>query len=103
VIRSGGESVAPAEVEAALAGCAGVREVAVVGVPDAEWGEQVCAVVVPEPGARPTLEALRAHCEGRIAGFKRPRRLVLVAELPRTAATGQIQRALLIERITTGT
>jgi fatty-acyl-CoA synthase len=103
VIRSGGESVAPAEVEAALAGCAGVREVAVVGVPDAEWGEQVCAVVVPEPGARPTLEALRAHCEGRIAGFKRPRRVVLVAELPRTAATGQIQRALLIERITTGT
>jgi len=103
VIRSGGESIAPAEVEAALAGCAGVREVAVVGVPDPEWGEQVCAVVVPEPGITPTLEALRAHCDGRIAGFKRPRRLVLMAELPRTAATGQIQRALLVERINTST
>jgi acyl-CoA synthetase (AMP-forming)/AMP-acid ligase II len=77
--------------------------VAVVGVPDAEWGEQVCAVVVPEPGAAPTLDALRAHCEGRLAGFKRPRRVVLVDALPRTAATGQIQRALLVERITTGT
>ena len=101
VIRSGGESVAPAEVEAALAGCAGVREVAVVGVPDPEWGEEVCAVVVPEPGAAPTLDALRTHCEGRIAGFKRPRRLVLIDALPRTAATGQVQRALLVERIAT--
>jgi fatty-acyl-CoA synthase len=102
VIRSGGESVSPAEVEAALAGCAGVREVAVVGVADAEWGERVCAVVVAEPGAAPTLDALRAHCEGRLAGFKRPRRLVLLPELPRTPATGQIQRALLVERILTG-
>ena len=102
VIRSGGESVSPAEVEAALAGCAGVREVAVVGLPDAEWGERVCAVVVAEPGAAPTLDGLQAHCEGRLAGFKRPRRLVLLPELPRTAATGQIQRALLVERIATG-
>jgi fatty-acyl-CoA synthase len=102
VIRTGGESVSPAEVEAALAGCGGVREVAVVGLPDAEWGELVCAVVVPEPGAALTLDGLRAHCEGRIAGFKRPRRLVELTALPRTAATGQIQRALLIERITSG-
>jgi fatty-acyl-CoA synthase len=102
VIRTGGESVSPAEVEAALVGCGGVREVAVVGVPDPEWGELVCAVVVPEPGAALTLDGLRAHCEGRIAGFKRPRRLVELAALPRTAATGQIQRALLIERITSG-
>jgi acyl-CoA synthetase (AMP-forming)/AMP-acid ligase II len=102
VIRTGGESVAPAEVEAALAGCEGVREVAVIGLADPEWGELVCAVVVPEPGAALTLEGLRAHCEGRIAGFKRPRRLVELAALPRTPATGQIQRALLIERITSG-
>jgi len=102
VIRSGGESVAPVEVEAALAGCRGVREVAVVGVPDAEWGEVVCAVVVPEPGAALTLETLRAHCEGRLAGFKRPRRLALLDALPRTAATGQVQRALLVERIISG-
>jgi fatty-acyl-CoA synthase len=103
VIRSGGESVAPAEVEAALRDAADVREVAVVGVPDAQWGEIVCAVVVPAPGAAPTLEALRAHCEGRLAGFKRPRRLELVRELPRTEATRQVQRALLVERIVSGT
>src|SRR5262245_7817908 len=102
VIRSGGESVAPAEVEAALADAPGVQELAVVGIPDAQWGELVCAVVVPTPGGRPSLDALRAHCEGRLAGFKRPRRLELVEALPRTAATGQVQRALLVERIASG-
>jgi acyl-CoA synthetase (AMP-forming)/AMP-acid ligase II len=102
VIRSGGESVAPAEVEAALRDAGGVREVAVVGVPDVQWGEVVCAVVVPAAGAAPTLESLRAHCEGRLAGFKRPRRLELVRELPRTEATRQVQRALLVERIVSG-
>ena len=99
VIRSGGENISPAEVEAALREAAGVQEVAVVGVPDAQWGELVCAVVVPAPGAVLTLDALRAHCEGRLASFKRPRRLELVRELPRTEATGQVQRALLVERI----
>jgi acyl-CoA synthetase (AMP-forming)/AMP-acid ligase II len=102
VIRSGGESVSPAEVEAALRDAPGVQEVAVVGVPDAEWGELVCAVVVPEAGAAPTLEALRSHCAPRLAGFKRPRRLVLASDLPRTEATRQVQRALLVERIVSG-
>ena len=102
VIRSGGESVSPAEVEAALRDAAGVQEVAVVGVPDAQWGEIVCAVVVPEPGAAPTLDGLHAHCEGKLAGFKRPRRLELARELPRTEATRQVQRALLVERIVSG-
>ncbi len=99
VIRSGGESVSPSEVEAALRDAPGVREIAVVGIPDPQWGEQVCAVVVPAPGAAPTLEALRAHGEGKLAGFKRPRRLELVSELPRTEATRQVQRTLLVERI----
>jgi acyl-CoA synthetase (AMP-forming)/AMP-acid ligase II len=99
LIRSGGESIAPSEVEAALRDAPGVQEIAVVGIPDPQWGEQVCAVVVPAPGAAPTLEALRAHCDGKLAGFKRPRRLELLAELPRTEATRQVQRALLVERI----
>jgi acyl-CoA synthetase (AMP-forming)/AMP-acid ligase II len=76
-----------------------VADVAVVGLPDARWGEVVCAVVVPEPGRQaPTLDALRAHCVGRLAGFKHPRQLRLVAALPRTA-TGQVQRRLLVERL----
>jgi fatty-acyl-CoA synthase len=102
LIRSGGESIAPAEVEACLTSHPDVAEVAVVGLPDATWGEIVCAVVVARPGAAPTLEALQRHCEGRLAGFKKPRRLERVAALPRTAATGQVQRALLVERIVSG-
>lgn len=99
LIRSGGEGIAPAEVEAALADHADVSEVAVVGIPDPRWGELVCAVVVPAPGAAPSLEALQRHCAGRLAGFKKPRRLECVDELPRTSATGQVQRRLLVERI----
>jgi acyl-CoA synthetase (AMP-forming)/AMP-acid ligase II len=99
LIRTGGEAVAPAEVEAVLAGHPAVAEVAVVGIPDARWGEVVCAAVVLAEGEEVTLEALQAHCEGRLAGFKKPRRLERVAALPRTAATGQVQRTLLVEQI----
>jgi len=99
LIRSGGETIAPAEVEACLAEHPDVAEVAVIGLPDRTWGELVCAVVVARPGAAPTLEELQRHCEGRLAGFKKPRRLECVPSLPRTAATGQVQRALLVERI----
>ncbi len=99
IIRSGGETIAPSEVERALADHPDVGEIAVVGVPDLRWGEIVCAVVVPRAGARLELEALRRYAEDRLAGYKQPRRLELVDALPRTPATGQIQRALLIERI----
>ena len=99
IIRSGGETIAPTEVERALADHPDVGEIAVVGVPDLQWGEIVCAVVVPRAGARLELEALRQYAQQRLAGYKQPRRLELVDELPRTPATGQIQRALLIERL----
>lgn len=100
VLRTGGETVAPGEVEGVLAEHPDVAEVAVVGIPDARWGEVVCAVVVPTgPSAALTVDGLRAHCEGRLAAFKQPRRVELVDELPRTAATGQIQRTLLVERL----
>lgn len=102
VLRTGGETVAPGEVEAALADHPAIAEVAVVGVPDAQWGEVVCAVVVLVPGADGTacdVDALRSHCDGRLAPFKHPRRVELVDALPRTPATGQIQRALIVERL----
>ncbi len=104
VIRTGGETVAPGEVEAALVTHPEVREVAVVGLPDPQWGEIVCAVVVPEPGTADGLDLddLRAHTNGRLAPFKQPRRLQIVDELPRTPATGQVQRPLLVERIGSG-
>jgi acyl-CoA synthetase (AMP-forming)/AMP-acid ligase II len=100
VIRTGGESVVPTEVETALSGLPGAAEIAIVGLPDDTWGEVVCAVVVADPGVPPpSLEAARAWCSGRLAAFKHPRALHVVAELPRTPATGQLQRRLLVEAL----
>jgi len=101
VIRTGGEAVSPSEVEAALADHPALADVAVVGVPDPEWGETVCAAVVVRAGAPvPDLDALREHAHTRIAKFKLPRRVVVVDAIPRTPATGQVQRTLLVEQIT---
>lgn len=100
IIRSGGETVSPTDVESALADCPGIAEIAVVGIPDPTWGEIVCAAVVPAPDIpAPTLDAIRAHCQGRLASYKVPRRLELMDRIPRTAATAQIQRTLIIELI----
>ncbi|MBX3529030.1 MAG: acyl--CoA ligase [Rhizobiaceae bacterium] len=94
VIRSGGETIAPAEVELALRDFPGLRGVAIVGLDDPTWGEIVCAVAEIEAGAEcPQLDAIRAHLQGRVAAYKHPRRIVGLAELPRTPATGQIMRS----------
>jgi acyl-CoA synthetase (AMP-forming)/AMP-acid ligase II len=94
IIRSGGETIAPSEVEAAIEHYPGIQEVAVVGLPDASWGELVCAVVVPRPDVvAPTVDELRRYLAPRLASFKHPRVVTCVASIPRTAATGQIQRA----------
>jgi o-succinylbenzoate---CoA ligase len=83
VINTGGELVVAAEVENALGSCAGVREAAVVGVADPEWGERVTAVVVPaDPGAPPRLDALRAHVSGVLPAYAAPGALVLVDKIP---------------------
>jgi acyl-CoA synthetase (AMP-forming)/AMP-acid ligase II len=100
VIRTGGETVAPAEVEAALTSCPGLADVAVVGVPDVEWGEVVCAVVVAaDSNAPPSLDDLRAYCTGRLAAHKHPRRLAVLDAIPRTSPTNQVQRRLLVEML----
>jgi acyl-CoA synthetase (AMP-forming)/AMP-acid ligase II len=100
VIRTGGEAVAPSEVEAALAAHPQVADVAVIGLPDEQWGEVVCAVVVPVAGGQPPgLSELRELCARTLAPFKEPRRLVVVERIPRTAATGQVQRRLLVEQL----
>jgi acyl-CoA synthetase (AMP-forming)/AMP-acid ligase II len=101
VIRTGGETVSPVEVELALADHPALADVAVVGVPDPQWGETVCAAIVVRDGhVAPDLEALRAHAGATLAKFKLPRRVAVVAEIPRTPATLQVQRALLVEQIT---
>jgi fatty-acyl-CoA synthase len=103
VIRTGGESVSPSEVEALLGEHPSVSDLAVVGIPDAQWGEVVCAVIVADRNTSPPrLSDLRELCEGRLASFKIPRRLVLVEEIPRTASTGQVQRRLVVEQLVAG-
>ena len=73
MIISGGENVYSAEVENAISLMTGVAEVAVIGIPDAKWGEAVHAIVVPLEGATLTADAVIAHCRTQIAGFKCPR------------------------------
>jgi O-succinylbenzoic acid--CoA ligase len=95
VINTGGEKVVAAEVEAVLGSCAGVREAAVVGQPDPEWGEVVTAVVVPaDPSAPPLLADVRAHVRARLPGYAAPAALVLVPELP-MLPSGKPDRAAL--------
>ncbi len=77
VINTGGEKVFPEEVEEAIKLCPGVRDAAVVGVPDPRFGERVCAVVEAAPGEEPTLEALSVHVRQHLAGYKAPRELVI--------------------------
>jgi len=91
---SGGENVYPAEVEAAYATHPDVREIAVVGVPDAHWGEVGRAYVVLAAGARLDPEALHAFGRARLARFKLPASFVAVPALPRTAS-GKVQKHLL--------
>jgi O-succinylbenzoic acid--CoA ligase len=94
-IISGGENVAPAEVEAVLEAHADVLEAAVLARSDPDWGEAVTAIVVPRPGARPSEQELRSHCAASLATFKVPKRVVLAGEpLPRTRSGKLLRREL---------
>jgi len=85
MIISGGENVSPAEVEGVLLACPDIAEAAVVGRPDARWGEIVVAVVAPRPGATLQRERVLALFDGRLARFKHPKEVLVVDALPRTA------------------
>ena len=89
IIVSGGENVASLEVEDVLSTHPALASVAVVGVPDNRWGERVVAVAVARPGAAVDADDVLEWCRGRLAGFKRPRQLLVVDELP-TNASGKI-------------
>lgn len=94
LIRTGGKSVTPEEVEGALCSYPGVAEAAVVGLPDAEWGEIVAAAVVAAKGAALSERDLAAHCATLLSPHKRPKRIRLVDTLPRSHY-GKVQRAKL--------
>ena len=91
---SGGENVYPVEIEKALYEQAAVAQCAVVGVPDAKWGEVGLAVVVLRPGAAATADELLEHCRARLARYKVPRRVEFVEALPISAAGKILKREL---------
>ena len=85
-INTGGEKVFPEEVEGVLKGHPEIYDVVVVGVPDERWGELVVAVVQPVEGAAPTLESIAGHSREQLAGYKVPRRVVVVENVVRSPA-----------------
>jgi fatty-acyl-CoA synthase len=94
MIISGGENIASSEVERVLYQLPQVAEAAVIGLPDERWGERVTAVVVLRPGTALTQEALRAHCDGKLGGFKTPKQLFVVDALPRNPSGKVLKRVL---------
>ncbi|MBV8793675.1 MAG: AMP-binding protein [Hyphomicrobiales bacterium] len=96
MIRTGGESVYPAEVENTLFGHPAIADAAVIGVPDDAWGETVKALVVLKPGAPPDAADIIAWTRGRIANFKAPKSVDFVHSIPRNA-TGKVLRRELRE------
>jgi fatty-acyl-CoA synthase len=96
VIITGGENVASIEVEDVIFSNPAVAEVAVIGIPDDKWGELVTALIVRAEGQQATEEEIIAHCRGRIAGYKIPKRVEFREDIPRTA-TGKIQKFKLRE------
>jgi long-chain acyl-CoA synthetase len=98
LLISGGSNIYPREVEEVLLTAPGVAEVAVVGAPDAEWGEIVAAFVVRSPGSTVSAAELDTHCLAHIARFKRPRRIEFVQALPKNAY-GKVLKTELRQRL----
>jgi fatty-acyl-CoA synthase len=101
MIIRGGENIFPREIEQRLFIHEQVADVAVVGIPDEKWGEQVCAFVRAAPGCAPEKEDLDAHVRTELAAYKAPRIWVFVEEFPMTPS-GKIQKFVLRDRLTAG-
>jgi acyl-CoA synthetase (AMP-forming)/AMP-acid ligase II/uncharacterized protein YndB with AHSA1/START domain len=98
MIISGGENVFPRPVEEALAALPQVAEVAVVGVPDQEYGQRLAAFIVPKPGARLDPAMVRSYIHQRLSRFSVPRDVTFLTRLPRNT-TGKILKRLLVDRV----
>jgi long-chain acyl-CoA synthetase len=94
MVISGGVNIYPAEIEAALALMPGVRDCAVFGIPDAEFGEALCAAVQPEPNASVSQDDVVSYLRRRIADYKVPRCVTFHAELPREESGKIFKRRL---------
>ena len=98
VIVRGGENLSPGEIEDVLLEHPAVEAAAVVGIPDAEWGERVVAAVVLEPGAEATEEELRGHVRSRLRSARTPERIRVTDELP-FSETGKLLRRVLRDEL----
>ena len=96
LIIKGGENIAPREIDEALLRHPAVLEAAAVGVPDADYGQQILACVVLKPGAQCSEQALREHCVSQIGAYKTPRYFRFVGELPK-GPSGKVQRLKLVQ------
>lgn len=96
VINTGGEKVYPEEVEEVVRMHPKVRDAVVTGIPDERWGEIVTALVELRPGETANPEEIEKFCRGKMAGYKRPRKIIFVDKIPRTAS-GKLQRKLIKE------
>jgi fatty-acyl-CoA synthase len=94
MIKSGGISIFPEEIEEVLSACPGVADVAVVSCRHPEWGESVKALVVPKPGITLESQAVISFCKDHLASYKAPKAVEVVSTLPRTAL-GKIDRGKL--------
>jgi acyl-CoA synthetase (AMP-forming)/AMP-acid ligase II len=94
MVVSGGENVYPAEVENVLLAFPQIADAAVIGVPDDRWGETVKAIVVPAPGTEVDGEAVIAFCRERLAHYKCPTSVDVVAGLPRNPSGKVLKREL---------
>ncbi|MFN8772416.1 MAG: AMP-binding enzyme [bacterium] len=96
LIIKGGENIAPREIDEALLRHPCVLEAAAVGIPDANYGQEILACVVAKPGMAVTAEELLAFCRGELGPYKTPKRVVLVDDLPK-GPSGKVQRLRLSE------
>ena len=98
MIVTGGENVYSAEVEQVLAKHPGVRQCAVIGLPDEKWGERVVALILPAEGQKPTQDDIIGHCRQFIAGYKVPKEVRLVEAFPMTA-TGKVLKRVVRDEL----
>jgi acyl-CoA synthetase (AMP-forming)/AMP-acid ligase II len=94
---SGGENVYPAEIERVLRQHSAIEDIAVIGIPDETWGEVGCAVVIAKPGEAVKPEDLIGFCEGQLARYKWPRKIIFTDQFPRTAL-GKVRKTILRQR-----
>jgi len=98
IIKSGGINIHASEIEEALQQHPAVAEAHCVGLPDDRWTELICAVIVPRAGQRPTADEITAFAASHLAAYKKPRRVVFMAEVPKNL-TGRVVKTQLVERV----